>query len=163
MSTWHGITSTSHTLPLLWWVCHVSQQIICRNTDDIKPKCCIYRNRYDVSVYLSRGLPQQKLLQGTTKQDLQTWCYYHLNSSHDRHVSTYPRAVCSAYWVPREYVWKVKPKLSLYRPWRPLRLREVEAPTFSKQSAHRWRWGSQPYPVWQFCFSLYVENLMTTS
>jgi hypothetical protein len=26
---------------------------------------------------------------------------------------------------------KQKPKLSLYRPWRPLGLREVEAPTFS--------------------------------
>jgi hypothetical protein len=28
-------------------------------------------------------------------------------------------------------VCKVKVKLSLYRPWRPLGLREVEAPTFS--------------------------------
>jgi hypothetical protein len=27
----------------------------------------------------------------------------------------------------------------LYRPWRPLGLWEVEAPTFSRQSAHRWR------------------------
>jgi hypothetical protein len=27
--------------------------------------------------------------------------------------------------------WLVKVKLSLYRPWRPLGLREVEAPTFS--------------------------------
>jgi hypothetical protein len=33
----------------------------------------------------------------------------------------------------------VKVKLSLYRPWRPLGLPEVEAPTFSKQSAQRWR------------------------
>jgi hypothetical protein len=32
-----------------------------------------------------------------------------------------------------------KVKFSLYRPWRPLGLREVEAPTFSRQSAHRWR------------------------
>jgi hypothetical protein len=24
-------------------------------------------------------------------------------------------------------------------------LRDVEAPTFSRQSAHRWRWGCQPY------------------
>jgi hypothetical protein len=35
--------------------------------------------------------------------------------------------------------------LTLYRPWRPLVLWEVEAPTFSRQSAHRWRWGCQPY------------------
>jgi hypothetical protein len=40
---------------------------------------------------------------------------------------------------------KGKVKLSLYRPWRPLGLREVEAPTFSRQSAHRWRQGCQPY------------------
>jgi hypothetical protein len=31
------------------------------------------------------------------------------------------------------------------RPWSPIGLRDVEAPTFSRQSAHRWRWGSQPY------------------
>jgi hypothetical protein len=30
------------------------------------------------------------------------------------------------------------------RPWRPIGLWDVEAPTFSRQSAHRWRWG-QPY------------------
>jgi hypothetical protein len=34
---------------------------------------------------------------------------------------------------------KVKVKFPLYRPWRPLGLWEVEAPTFSRQSAHRWR------------------------
>jgi hypothetical protein len=28
-------------------------------------------------------------------------------------------------------LYKIKVKLSLYRPWRPLGLREVEAPTFS--------------------------------
>jgi hypothetical protein len=27
------------------------------------------------------------------------------------------------------------------RPWRPIGLWDVEAPTFSRQSAHRWRWG----------------------
>jgi hypothetical protein len=31
------------------------------------------------------------------------------------------------------------------RPWRPIGLWDVEAPTFSKQSAHRWWWGCQPY------------------
>jgi hypothetical protein len=30
-------------------------------------------------------------------------------------------------------------------PWRPVGLWDVEAPTFSRQSAHRWRWGCQPY------------------
>jgi hypothetical protein len=31
------------------------------------------------------------------------------------------------------------------RPWRPIGLWEVDAPTYSRQSAHRWRWGCQPY------------------
>jgi hypothetical protein len=30
-------------------------------------------------------------------------------------------------------------------PWRPIGLSDFEAPTFSGQSAHRWRWGCQPY------------------
>jgi hypothetical protein len=31
------------------------------------------------------------------------------------------------------------------RPWRPIGLWDVEVPTFSRQPAHRWRWGCQPY------------------
>jgi hypothetical protein len=31
------------------------------------------------------------------------------------------------------------------RPWRPIGLWDVEAPTFSRQSAHRWRWSCQTY------------------
>jgi hypothetical protein len=31
------------------------------------------------------------------------------------------------------------------RPWRTIGLWEVKAPTFSRQSAHRWRWDCQPY------------------
>jgi hypothetical protein len=31
------------------------------------------------------------------------------------------------------------------RPWRPIGLWDVEASTFSRHSAHRWRWGCQPY------------------
>jgi hypothetical protein len=31
------------------------------------------------------------------------------------------------------------------RPWRPIGLWDVEAPTFSRHSSHRWRWGCQPY------------------
>jgi hypothetical protein len=31
------------------------------------------------------------------------------------------------------------------RPWRPIDLWEVEPPTFSRQSAHRWRSDCQPY------------------
>jgi hypothetical protein len=38
-----------------------------------------------------------------------------------------------------------KVKLSCNRPWCPIWLSEVEAHIFTRQSAHRWRWGSQPY------------------
>jgi hypothetical protein len=31
------------------------------------------------------------------------------------------------------------------RPWRPIGLCDVEAPIFSRQSAHRWRWACRPY------------------
>jgi hypothetical protein len=30
------------------------------------------------------------------------------------------------------------------RPWRPIRLLDVEAPTFSRKLAHRWQWDCQP-------------------
>jgi hypothetical protein len=33
------------------------------------------------------------------------------------------------------------------RPWRPTGLWDVDAPTFSRQSAHRWQWGCQPYAI----------------
>jgi hypothetical protein len=42
-------------------------------------------------------------------------------------------------WI--HFLWK-QVKLSL---WRPIALWDVEAPTSSRQSAHRWRWGCQPY------------------
>jgi hypothetical protein len=31
------------------------------------------------------------------------------------------------------------------RPWRPVGLCDVESPTFSRQSAHRWRWDCEPH------------------
>jgi hypothetical protein len=40
---------------------------------------------------------------------------------------------------------KVEAKLSYNRPWRSVGLRDFEAPTFFRQSAHRWRWSCQPY------------------
>jgi hypothetical protein len=32
-----------------------------------------------------------------------------------------------------------------YRPWRPIELREVKAPTLFRQTANRWGQGCQPY------------------
>jgi hypothetical protein len=40
-----------------------------------------------------------------------------------------------------------KVKLSLYRPWRIIEVWDVEAPTFSRKSTHRWRWRCQPYAL----------------
>jgi hypothetical protein len=40
---------------------------------------------------------------------------------------------------------KKKIKLSCNRLWRPVLLWDVQALTFSRQLAHRWRWGCQPY------------------
>jgi hypothetical protein len=48
------------------------------------------------------------------------------------------------------------------RPWRPIGLWDVGAPTFSRQPAHRWRWG-QPYtpaahyPEEDFWYSFLLE------
>jgi hypothetical protein len=50
------------------------------------------------------------------------------------------------------------------RPWRSVGLWDVEAPTFSKQSAHRWRWGCQPhvptalYPIGRFLILISVRG-----
>jgi hypothetical protein len=38
-----------------------------------------------------------------------------------------------------------KQSCSCKRPWRPIALLCVEAPTFLRQSVHRWRWDCQPY------------------
>jgi hypothetical protein len=43
---------------------------------------------------------------------------------------------------------KVKPSCNGL--WRPMRLWDVEAPTFSRQSAHRWRWGCHPHVLAAF-------------
>jgi hypothetical protein len=35
--------------------------------------------------------------------------------------------------------------ISCIRSWRPIGLWDAEVPTFSRRSAHWWRWGCQPY------------------
>jgi hypothetical protein len=40
---------------------------------------------------------------------------------------------------------KVKQSYPCNKPWRSIVLWDVEAPTFSRHSAHRWRWGCEPY------------------
>jgi hypothetical protein len=45
---------------------------------------------------------------------------------------------------PQNFVFEILSYLCS-RPWRPVGLWDVEASTFSRQSAHRWRWGCQLY------------------
>jgi hypothetical protein len=47
--------------------------------------------------------------------------------------------------IPRP-LWREVKKQSYpcNRPWRPIGLWNVEGPTFSRKSAHRWRWDCQP-------------------
>jgi hypothetical protein len=50
-------------------------------------------------------------------------------------------------------VYRSCKKMLIYlcnRPWSPIGLRDVEAPTFSRKSAHRWRKGCQPYVLAAF-------------
>jgi hypothetical protein len=49
---------------------------------------------------------------------------------------------------------KVKFRIKNYprnRPWRPIRLWDVDDPTLSRQSARRWQWGCQPYATAALC------------
>jgi hypothetical protein len=46
------------------------------------------------------------------------------------------------------YVWVFickRKRFSCYKPWRPLRLQELETPTLLRQTANRWRQGCHPY------------------
>jgi hypothetical protein len=40
---------------------------------------------------------------------------------------------------------KIKRMYPCNKPWRPIGLWDVEDPTFSIHSLHRWRWGCEPY------------------
>jgi hypothetical protein len=65
--------------------------------------------------------------------------------------------------LPAVYKGK-KVKLPYNRPWRPIGLLDVEAPTFSRPSAHTWWFGCQPYalailyPTGRFLVLIYVRS-----
>jgi hypothetical protein len=79
----------------------------------------------------------------------------HACSSHHMYTAPWGRLKISAScWVTTLHetgnpfglrICKVKVKFSLYRPWRPLWLREVEAPTFSDIRLIDGGQGCQPY------------------
>jgi hypothetical protein len=81
-------------------------------------------------------------------------------AQHERTAKSIIQNICgvSTEYTRTRNVWKVtilvivsrqsQCKRYIYpwnKPWKPIELWEVEAPTFSRQSAHRWRWGCQPY------------------
>jgi hypothetical protein len=59
--------------------------------------------------------------------------------------------ICCMYWYRLQIKWDLKNPRN--RPWSLIGLRDVKDPTVSRQSAHRWRWGCQPYAPAVFCSS----------
>jgi hypothetical protein len=57
-------------------------------------------------------------------------------------INSFPSAFFA---ILRDSLGKKRLSCSCTRPWRPLELWDVEAATFSRQSALRWRWVCQPY------------------
>jgi hypothetical protein len=53
------------------------------------------------------------------------------------------RLLASGMVVPSDF--EKKKIYPCYRPWRPIGLREVKAPTLLRLTANRWRQGCQPY------------------
>jgi hypothetical protein len=72
---------------------------------------------------------------------LQNWKHSYL--SHNLTMDMLYSVNMKYRWL--SYVYMLKARYPCNRPWRPISLWDVEAPTFSRQSAHRWRWGFQPY------------------
>jgi hypothetical protein len=69
---------------------------------------------------------------------LRIWCA----QSHNKFRSV--RSVPSVRWR-QVCAYLYTPSYRCNRLWRPIRLWDVEASTFSTQSVHRWRWSCQPY------------------
>jgi hypothetical protein len=101
----------------------------------------------------------QNLTQTPTTRSLVLNMMLNLNTNDDssleQNLTNYysgPRPQLSCKQKPTFFTWQVhwslknlkgKVKLSCKRLWRPIWLWDVEASAFSKQSAHRWRWGCQ--------------------
>jgi hypothetical protein len=71
------------------------------------------------------------------------------------HTHTESNVISQAYFIFSKEERRLK-NYSCNRPWRPAGLWDVEASTFSRKSAHRWRWGCQPYAV--MCLIKYRRN-----
>jgi hypothetical protein len=57
-----------------------------------------------------------------------------------------------------QFLYKKKWSYFCNRPWGPTELWDVEVPTFTRQSAHRWRWGCQSYAP----AALYTGKILIT-
>jgi hypothetical protein len=60
-------------------------------------------------------------------------------------------SVCQTMLGGKAHGYYISSMLPCYRPWRPIRLREVKAPTLVRQTANRWRQGCQPYAPAALC------------
>jgi hypothetical protein len=63
---------------------------------------------------------------------------------HNRRVTSWGCLISAPALVVEKTTASWTKTLSRNRPWRPIGLWDVEALTFSRQSAQRWRWGCKP-------------------
>jgi hypothetical protein len=82
------------------------------------------------------------------------------NSTEALYKWSYERGFRTSIWTSNKRKGKSYP---CNMPWRPIGMWDVEAPTFSRQSAHRWRWGCRPkapgtlYPQEDSWYSFLLE------
>jgi hypothetical protein len=105
------------------------------------------KNRYEQVTYFMAGVRDQcerPRTLNSTELEQQTW------RSGQLPCDVLAVAKClshhlSLFWKHFKNVIIIFFKCRCNRPWRPIGLWEVEAPTSSRQSTHRWRWDCQPY------------------
>jgi hypothetical protein len=117
----------------------------------------------DILTDVFRGFPQSTLSTGILRRTDHyrfLMVVFHLII----YQSLYHPTLCSLLVDPDIVFNKIYP---CNRPWRSIGLWDVEAPILSIQSAHRWRWGCQPYApaalyphedLW-YSFLLEVESI----
>jgi hypothetical protein len=140
-----ALVTAIHCRGLICWLvvplCNMIQTVIIRNPIQRTQMYNYYARRIWFRVTHERQTVHVPFLTMTIKQrDHRKYYIYH--KTHWGSLALYVTWCHNQEWG---VIRKVKVKLSLYRQWRPVGLREVEAPTFFRHSAQRWRQGCQPY------------------